>query len=296
MSPPHDPNNQDILTDMQLALVHRTLKIPGMNVITYPETYYTREIPAVKMAWEKAINHGLIFDSSAFDQFRRLKYETLRWHEGTSVRNEADSLKAVEKLRDVRQRSVFYFFPHKPAREQESTSTATWIVHHAFIDQFSAFLLLQKVRQTTAGQSAGPSLPFCQFSSDRQKLRRSLVKEGNACWAKRLELRNIASGQLLLPAVTEDLAQVGCDGIVVDIKAARSRLDSVAREMDITSATLFNAGWALVLSKYADSSTITFGVVLYSRSANQMQILQLSPCIKKDPTWCPWRRTIASDV
>ena len=98
---------------------------------------------------------------------------------------------------------------------------------------------------------------------------------------KSLELRNIASGQLLLPAVTEDLAQVGRDEIVVDIKAARGGPDSVAREMDITSSTLFDAGCALVLSKYADSSTITFGVVLYTRSANQTQILHLSSCIRR---------------
>ena len=82
---------------------------------------------------------------------------------------------------------------------------------------------------------------------------------------KGLELRNIASGQLLLPAVTEDLAQARCDEILVDITAVRSRLDSVAREMNVTSATLFNAAWALVLSKYADSSTVTFGVVLSGR-------------------------------
>ena len=266
VSSPDDLENQDLLTDMQLSLIHRTLKIPGMNIITYSETYYTREIPAVKMAWEKVINQEPIFNSSAFDPFRRHNYDTFLWHEEPSVRNEAELLKAIEKLRDVSQiGSVFHVFQHKPAGEQESTSTVAWIVHHAFIDGVSATLLLQKVRQITAGQSAGPSLPFCQFSSDLQKLRRSLVEEGNLYWAKSDELRNIASGQLLLPAVTEDLSQARCDEIVVEIKAVRGRLDSVSREMNVTSATLFNAAWALVLSKYADSSTVTFGVVLSGR-------------------------------
>ena len=35
--------------------------------------------------------------------------------------------------------------------------------------------------------------------------------------------------------------------------------------MNVTSATLYNTAWALVLSKYADSSTVTFGVVLSGR-------------------------------
>ena len=266
VSPPHDLENQDLLTDMQLSLIHGTLKTPGMNIITYSETYYTREIPVVRMAWEKIINQEPIFNSPAFDDFREQNYETFLWHEEPSVRNEAELLKALEELRDMSQiGSIFHVFPHKPVGEQASTSTVAWIVHHAFIDGYSATLLLQKVRQITAGQSAGPSLPFCQFAFDLQKLRRSFAEEGNLYWAKNLELRNIASGQLLLPAVTENLDRARCDEIVVDIKAVRGRLDSVAREMNVTSATLFNAAWALVLSKYADSNTVTFGVVLSGR-------------------------------
>ena len=226
VSPLHNPENQELVTDMQLSLVQGTLKTPGMNIITYSETYYTREIPAVKMAWEKVINQESIFNSF----------------------------------------------------------TITWIVHHALIDGFSATLLLQRVRRIAAGQSAGPSLPFCQISSDLQKLRRSFVKEGNAYWAKSLELRNIASGQLFLPAVIEDLAQARCDEIVIDIRAVRGRLDSVAREMNVTSATLFSAAWALVLSKYADSSTVTFGVVLSGRDLPLASIKEISgPLINTHP-------------
>ena len=226
VSPPHHPENQDLLTDMQLSLGHGTLKTPGMNIITYSETYYTREISAVNIAWEKVINQEPIFNSSAFDQFRRQNYKTFLWHEEPSVRSEADLLIAIEEMRDVSQiGSVFHVFLHQPAREQELISTVTWIVHHAFIDRSSTTLLPQKVRQITAGQSAGPRLPFCQFYSNLQKLRRSLVKEGSAYWARSLELCNIANSQLLLSAVTEDLAQARCDEIVVDIRAVRGRLD-----------------------------------------------------------------------
>ena len=98
VSPPHDPENEDLLTDMQLSLVHGTLKPPGMNIITYSETYYTREIPAVKMAWEKVINQESIFNSSAFDRFRRQSYETFLWHEEPSVRNEAELIKAIKEI------------------------------------------------------------------------------------------------------------------------------------------------------------------------------------------------------
>ena len=90
VSPPHDSENQDQLTDMQLSLEHGALKTPGMNSITYSKTYYTREIPAVKVAWEKVINQEPIFNSSAFDQFRRQNYETFLWHEEPSMRNEAE--------------------------------------------------------------------------------------------------------------------------------------------------------------------------------------------------------------
>ena len=180
VSPPHDSENQDLLTDMQLSLVHGTLNPPGINIITYTETYYTREIPAVKMAWEKFINQEAIFNSSAFDPFRLQNHETFPWHEEPSVRNKVELLKAIKEMRDVSQiGSDFHVFPHKPAGEQESISTVTWIVHHAFIDGLSATLLLQKVRQITAGQSAGPSPLFCQFflrSTEAARPRRKLTR------------------------------------------------------------------------------------------------------------------------
>lgn len=287
-----DQETQGVLTDMQLSLIHGTLKTPGMNIITYSETYYTKDVPIVRMAWKTVIDMEPIFHSPAFDPFRGNNREHFSWHEESSLFNDEETRKTIDTLRNVSGiGSVFYVFPRESKHDGESLSTITWIVHHAFVDGFSASLLLDKVRRITAGITVKPSPPFSRFFTDLQELRRSRSKEGNAYWMEKLELMNSTSGQLLLPAITEDLTQAPCEEIVIDIEPLRNGFSSFAREMNVTPATLFNAAWALVLSKYSDSNMIKFGVVLSGRDlplagvreiiGPLMNILPL--CIEIDP-------------
>ncbi|CAD6564771.1 MAG: hypothetical protein ASARMPREDX12_004428 [Alectoria sarmentosa] len=267
MSTLDNQHRPEVLTDMQLSLVHGSLKTPGMNIITYSETYHSKDIPLMKMAWQIVVDMEPIFSSTAFDQFRRNECKRFLWHEESPAQNEEEISKAVERLRNESQiGSVFHVFPHKSSHELESLSTITWVVHHAFVDGYSASLLFDKMRKITAGMTVKPSLPFSQLFFALQELRRSRSKEGDAYWAKRLELSKSASGQLSLPIVAEDLTHTPFDEVVVDITSLRVGLVSAAKEMKVTLATLFNAAWALVLAKYADSNTITFGVVLSGRN------------------------------
>ena len=260
-------DSQEALTDMQLALIHGSMKTPGTNIIAYSETYYTKNIPEVKLAWKAIIEMEPIFDSSALGQFRPENCERFSWHEELSLRSEEETRKAIELLRNTSQiGSVFRVFPQKPTYEQESLSTVTWIVHHAFVDGYSACLILDKLRRIMSGMTVKPSPPLSQLSSELQELRKSRRKEGNAYWARILELHDSASGQPLLPPILDDFSKGLCDEIVIDVKALRDSLYTVAGEMNVTPATLFTAAWALVLSKYVDSDTIMFGVVLSGRN------------------------------
>ena len=287
-----DQDTQETLTGMQLSLIHGSLKTPGMNIITHSETYYTKDIPMLRMAWKTVIDMEPIFNSSAFDQFSHSNYKRFQWNEEPLVHNREESRRTVETLRSVNQiGSFFNVFPHETTPDGKSLSTITWIVHHAFVDGFSASLLFDKVRRITAGMATDPGPPFSQLSSDLQKLRRSRSKEGSAYWAKRHEFSKLASGQLLLPAATEDLIEASCSEIIVDIRALRDGLQSIAREMNVTSATIFNAAWALVLSKYTDSNVVTFGVVLSGRDLPLAGVREtigplmntLPLCLKIDP-------------
>ena len=287
-----DQDTQEALTDMQLSLIHGSLKTPGMNIITYSETYYTKDISTLRMAWKTVIDTEPIFNSSAFNQFGRDSCERFLWHEESSVKDEEESRKIIETLRKVNQiGSSFHVFPRKPTPDGDSLSTITWVVHHAFVDGFSASLLFDKVRRKTAGMATNPSPPFSRLCSDLQKLRRSRSKEGNAYWAKRNEFGRLARSELLLPAITKDVIPALFNETIVDIKALQHGLQSISKKMNITSPSIFNAAWALLLSKYTDSNVVTFGVVLSGRDLPLAGVKEtigplmntLPLCLKIDP-------------
>ena len=266
MSSSDDQESQGELTDMQRSLIHGYLKTPGVNVISCSETYYTKDVPVVKMAWKTVIDMEYIFRYPAFDHFRSDDYEHFSWHEESSLFNDQETRKAIDILSTQSGiGSAFYVFPQKSAPSGEPLSTVTWMIHHAFVDGFSASLLLNKVRRITAGIAVKPGFPFSHFSAYLQELRRSLRKEGNAYWAEKSDRLNSASHKLLLPAVAEDSVQSPCDEVVLDVKTLRKGLGLFSKEANVTPATIFNVAWALVLSKYCDSKTIKYGVILSGR-------------------------------
>ena len=262
------PYGREMLADVHLSFIYGSMKTPGMNIITYSETYYTTDIPAMKMAWETIVNTEPIFSSSAFNCFRREGCERFLWYEAPSAQSEEEAHLAVEVLRTKSHvGSAFHVFQHKPTDSKKPLSTITWIVHHAFVDGYSASLLLDKVRRVTAGMIISPSPPFSQLLSGLQELRRARSAEGNAYWADKLELSNLARGQPLLPRVVENRAddKIECAKMFFDIGPLRDQLYSFAQKISVTPAAIFNAAWALVLSKYADSEVVTFEVVLSGR-------------------------------
>lgn len=287
-----DEDSQGVLTDMQLSLIHGSLKTPGVNIISYSEMHYTKDVPAVKTAWKTVINMESIFHYPAFDYLRGDNYEHFLWHEESSLFNDEQTRNAIDTLRNKSEiGSAVYVFPHESAHGKELLSTITWMVHHAFVDGFSASLLLDKVRRITAGMTVKPSPHFSNFSADLQELRRSRRKEGNAYWAGKSELLKSASDQLQLPAVAKDSAQSPCDEVVIDIEPLRDGFGLFSTEANVTPATIFNVAWALVLSKYCDSKTIKYGVILSGRDLPLASIREivgptmntLPLCIKIDP-------------
>lgn len=254
------------LTDMQLSLIHGTLKTRGMNIISYSETYFSRDVPTVKMAWKTVLGLEPVFHIPAFEDFRGTEYDAFSWHEERSFFSDEQTRKAVDNLRNTNEiGSAIHVFPQKLAPGKEALSTITWIVHHAFVDGFSASLLLDKVRRVTAGLTVKPGPSFSQSVADLQQLRRSRKREGDDYWSEKTELLSSASSQLLLPVMAESSAPSPSDEVVIDIKSLRSGFKSFSKVANVTTATIFNAAWALVLSKYCDSATIKFGMILSGR-------------------------------
>ena len=265
-SPAEQDEPNSALTDMQLSLIHGTLKTRGMNIISYSETYFTKDVLKMKKAWKAIIDLEPIFRIAAFSDFSPTGHQGFQWHEQTSFFNDEQTRKAIDNLRNTSEiESAFHVFPQKVESGKDPLSTITWIVHHAFVDGFSASLLLDKVRKITAGIVVKPSPRFSQYADDLQKLRKAKRSGGNEFWLGKKDLLNLASSQLMLPAVTSSSTQSPCDEVVIDIRSLGAGLKSFSKEANVTPATLFNVAWALTLSKYCDSLSVKFGVILSGR-------------------------------
>ncbi|KAI4288945.1 MAG: hypothetical protein L6R35_001783 [Caloplaca aegaea] len=287
-----DEGTQGTLTALQLTLIHGTLKTPGMNVISYAENFYSRDIPAVKLAWKTVIDMEPIFRYSAFKPYRGNSYQHFTWHEESShfspeqIRNEIEKIRSKSGLG-----SAFYVFPQGSMNDSNALSTVAWIVHHSFVDGYSTVLLLDKVRRVTAGIMVKPSRLLPEFYIDLQDVRRSRKQESIAYWTGQREILRSANSQLLLPATSQTVNDSQCDDVVVDLKALRNGLASLSKEASVTRATIFNAAWALVLSKFSGSTAVKFGVILSGRDiplAGVMEIIgplinTLPLCINIDP-------------
>lgn len=287
-----DPDD-DTLTEMQLSLIHGTLKTPGMNIITHCETYFSDQIPTMKAAWRTVIEMEPIFQVQSLRKFLEEDRKVFDWCD-VSEAEEGDQ-KAVGGLCDEnRIGSFFRVIPCQTAPGQRSRSKIVWTVHHSLIDGFSASLVFYKVRKVANGMNVLPGPPFSQLAKDLELYQQSHRDEGNAFWQNKLDKSSGAQMELLLPFVDEGSDQEGSAEVVSDLSDILEELQSVAQRMNVTPAAFFNAAWALVLATYADSDLVAFGAVLSGRNLPLPNVTDVvGPLVNTLPLFVNIDRTIS---
>lgn len=260
-------NCDEELTSIQLSLVHGTLKQRGMNIVSYAETYFTQDIPAIKRAWKTVIDMEPIFQSPTLNQFRERDWQKFSWTEEPSMFTQQELAKATEKLRHQGIiGSAFHVFHHGSSDEhKDARSTVVWVVHHAFVDGFSTSLLLHKVRKVTAGKKIAQSPSFSQFCAKLVDYRKLHREEGNEYWNRNKEALDNATSHLLLPGAAHNPQDYPCDEVIIDLQSLHNAIQVFSRQSNVTAAALFNSAWAIVLSRYSDAESVKFGVVLSGR-------------------------------
>ena len=251
------------LTEMQLSLIHGSMKTPGMNIITHAATFLTKDIPIMKLAWRIVIEQEPIFRIKAL---LPEDGKPFHWYDPNVDEDISDRI-AYRALDRGQVGSFFEIVHQESALMQDSLSTIIWRVHHALIDGYSAYLLFDKVRQVAAGRSVQPSPSFLDMVRDFKLLQQSRFEEGTNFWTQKLAQNTSAKNILLLPALDEQLEREQPQSAekVIEMGSLFEKIHSFARETNITPAVIFTAAWALVLSTYADSDTVVFGVVLSGR-------------------------------
>lgn len=258
------------MTEMQLVFVQGSRVTPGTNTIFFYETYRTKDIPAMKEAWKAVIESEAIFRTTfhvAEDEATSVEQMNAEfiWEE-VVVHNQTDYEKALNEHQQSEDILTSFTVVTRPGHGQDKMlSTVVWRVHHALIDGFSAALVYKKVRQVATGLSVKAGTPFSRLARELQTLQEVNQLSSQKFWKQRQDISSNAVGDILLPSPTSTstLSKNATKSIAVSLPA--DQLTECAQRAKVSPMSIYYAAWAMVLSKYNDSDSVVFGVVLAGR-------------------------------
>ncbi|KAI1820251.1 acetyl-CoA synthetase-like protein [Xylaria intraflava] len=264
-------NIQYPMTDMQLSLIRSTKINPGYNFITYYEVHPACRVSSLKQAWKKVLLSEPIFrmsleisdsggylienDDPPFEWEEKIVEQEPLYHEAIKKLPDSDtilgsSFKVVTLLRE----------------NVEAESTIIWTVHHSLIDGFSFSRVRSKVEDVLSGRKTRSGPSFGDFSLQLQEFQRQSREAGVKFWAQQA-LKHPRSPKDLVFFPKSDGSSPSCHTIdCFSIQPKFTELEAHARKIGVTTASLYFAAWALVLSRYADSDHVCFGAVLSGRT------------------------------
>lgn len=284
--------DNEFLTEMQLAFIHGTLKIPGTNIITHSETYYSDDIPALRTAWKTVVESEPIFNvdfSSHYSHDGMARgFTWIEAHKGDA----AETIKTRPSRWETFLGMLFEVTPLSTAPGERAISKITWIVHHSLIDGYSAALVLDKVLRLANGLQVVPGPPFSEAAIELSCYQESHRQEGNQFWESKRQQLALAHSSLLLPSVSEATTNhISTSAVTVDASSLVMQLRQTARDYGITPSAFFNAAWALTLAAYSECEDVVFGVVLGGRSLPLPNVVEVvGPLVNTLPLLASMKR------
>lgn len=252
-------------TEMQLSLIHGSMKNPGSNIVHYSETYASEYVPLMRMAWQTVTALEPIFQTTFPEQLVGANQPHFVWDE-VHAENREDYNCLVEEA--FRVTAIGYQFRVITWKQPlgGSRSTIVWSVHHAFIDGFSASFVFEKVRRVVVGLPVKAGPPFREVALALQRLQMEKKGDGDAFWRREQERFSGARGDLTVPVPITSPQICAWSEISVSLRDEYRDMSKTAQMYGATPASLLHAAWALVLSIYTSSDTVVFGSVFSGRN------------------------------
>ncbi|TXN21607.1 non-ribosomal peptide synthetase, partial [Methylobacterium sp. WL19] len=137
-----------------------------------------------------------------------------------------------------------------------------WTCHHLLLDGWSNARLISEVLRHYAGEVVeAPTRLFREHLTRLSHIHRSADE---AFW--RETLAGLDEPSLLAPALSGETGASGHIAIDTALGEARTdRLQAFARRETVTLNTVFEAAWALTLSRFTGRSTVAFGTTVSGR-------------------------------
>ncbi|KAJ5940503.1 hypothetical protein N7516_000671 [Penicillium verrucosum] len=272
------PNRYPV-TDMQLTFINGSEARPGTNIIRHQQPCAPERISVLKQAWKNVLEAEPIFRTrfelkNGIGYLVEIERPTFEWEE--VIANSEEEYQAIlEELPTMTEVSFrFKVVIQQLPNSQPTVACVMWSVHHALVDGFSMQILLDRVENVGRGHLAQPGPSFALLSTQLRQLQQTLKAEGREFWEEQTARFPAASGEILLPppSETSEKTRSLLHSITPDI--SQSRLQSYAKELAVTPASIYMAAWALVLSQFSDSDTVVFGTVISGRNLDIPGVLE----------------------
>lgn len=253
------------LTEMQSSFIHSFLKDPSSNAISFYESFRPEDIPFVKAAW-KAVTMAepifrLSFEAADTGEVFEFQDAPFRWNE-IVVENQDEYNAAIQNKGPVDALQVAFDVVSLPS---ENISTVIWRVHHVFIDGISAQLVYRKMHAFLAGGNIVPGTPFKDVARELEIYRKARKEFHKAFWARQSRAHPQPAHDLSLRSVPINTGAADDSMGSISFDVPFNAIADKAREVGVSIPAWYQAAWALVLSWYTDSDSVTFGTVLSGR-------------------------------
>ncbi|KAH8172387.1 AMP-binding enzyme domain-containing protein [Sarocladium implicatum] len=255
----HDLDPTELLTEMQLSLIHETVTTCGANMITYIEYHCGENTELFLSAWKEIMSQEPILQGDWFNSLLSMSNQTTTELSNVSarpaIRPQPNLWSGLEleasKCEDI-------------AWEGRDVTKISLKAHHAYIDAYSLQILVSKVRARVNGDhvDAGPS--FWTWANHLRTFQRNHKVDGDAFWARVLEECGQSQGELLVPLPQDTSAKVS-EVVNMQFSVPKDLLQATATKAGVTPASIFYAAWAITLAIFADSDSIVFGSVFSGR-------------------------------
>ncbi|KAF5243264.1 hypothetical protein FANTH_8273 [Fusarium anthophilum] len=240
-------------TEMQLALVHGTLKDSRMNMIQFTMVHRNEHVNKLQEAWRFIVEQADIFDTTWAAPLTGTQHSRFTWIENPSE----DEVKTT---------GIASRFTVLPQDTNNGNSQIIWTVHHALTDGISAQLLLRNVLRVANGQLPRTMSSFWEWAEDLKTYQNDHANLAKDFWSRQKQLHPEAKGTLQLPKPNTSKDPNEAKTITLPIGDLRGRLVEAAKHCNVTLATMFYAAWALVMSSFSDCKTVVFGALLSGRN------------------------------
>ncbi|PYI24559.1 acetyl-CoA synthetase-like protein [Aspergillus violaceofuscus CBS 115571] len=266
-----DPVTHSNLSPLQHKMVLETKVDPHVNYAQHISHYRTEDIRHIKKAWETVARAEPLFRTAFTETESGIVQEVVmesqfRWEERavhTSQQIEDHMHGAIKRTGLGVSVLVLH---HEGIQLPQGESVLVWTTHRALLDGFSSLLLLGKLDMALEGHKFEPSIPFAQAAMDLHQLRGRMNEEACRFWKHRRKELSDSKGEFNIPdTLSQDKDCWANIQYIHPEPLDRGQLSQRAKQLAVTPASILHAAWALLVSLYADSSQVSFGMVLSGR-------------------------------